>query len=87
MTSGGPGRRLMMGDPQWRQNSRWTPGEDSKSPKLSLPATTLNSEAGICAAARKADPLALRQREQWQMLMGPISPAISYRTVPQRQLP
>jgi hypothetical protein len=87
MTSGGPGRRLMMGEPQLRQKSRCTPGEDSKSPKLSLPETTLNSDAGICAAAKKADPLAFRQREQWQRLMGPISPAISYRTVPQRQLP
>jgi hypothetical protein len=64
MTSGGPGRRLMIGDPQLRQKMRWTPGEDSKSPRLSAPDTSRNSDGLTCAPARNADPLALRHREQ-----------------------
>jgi hypothetical protein len=36
----------MIGEPQLRQKIRCTPGEDSKSPRLSAPATSRNS-AGL----------------------------------------
>jgi hypothetical protein len=77
ITSGGPGRRLTRGEPQLRQKIRCTPGEDSKSPSCGVPETILKLAASTCAAARNAVPFALRQREQWHRLTGPISPAIS----------
>jgi hypothetical protein len=66
-----------MGEPQWLQNTRWLPSAVQKSFSASAPAVTTKSVVATSTLEAKAEPPALRQREQWQKNPAPSSPRIS----------
>lgn len=63
-TSGWEGRRLYNGEPQWLQNTRNTPGEDSNSRISDSPCSKRSPATGVNSTVANAVPVALRQREQ-----------------------
>src|SRR5260221_14616521 len=63
------------------------PGRSSNSRIHSSPDTTRKLARGILSFAENADPVALRQRLQWQYRASPSVPETSYLTLPQRHAP
>jgi hypothetical protein len=56
----------MIGEPQFEQNSRWTPSGVLNVLSESFPLSTTKSLAATMTFDANAEPLALRHREQWQ---------------------
>jgi hypothetical protein len=57
-----------MGEPQREQKARSLPGDDSYSRSVSAPASRRKRARSTGALAACAEPLALRQLLQWQIL-------------------
>ena len=87
ISPGWPSRYATRCDPHTEQKRRRLPGEDSNDDSRSRPLSHLKRSRLTRAVEVKAAALDFLHVRQWQCPIGPSSWSISYRTVPQRQLP
>ena len=87
IVSGNARSRITSVEPQFEQNPRLEPGEDSYQATVSSPESQLNEETVAGPHVQKAAPVAFRHIEQWQLPNGRSGSSTSNRTRLHRQEP
>ena len=87
IVSGNARSRITSVEPQFEQNPRLEPGEDSYQATVSSPESQLNEETVAGPHVQKAAPVAFRHIEQWQLPNGRSGSTTSNRTRLHRQEP
>ena len=87
IVSGNARSRITSVEPQFEQNPRLEPGEDSYHATVSSPESQLNEETVAGPHVQKAAPVAFRHIEQWQLPNGRSGSTTSNRTRLHRQEP
>ena len=87
IVSGNARSRITSVEPQFEQNPRLEPGEDSYQATVSSPESQRNEETVAGPHVQKAAPVAFRHIEQWQLPNGRSGSTTSNRTRLHRQEP
>ena len=87
IVSGNARSRITSVEPQFEQNPRLEPGEDSYQATVSSPESQRNEETVAGPHVQKAAPVAFRHIEQWQLPNGRSGSSTSNRTRLHRQEP